>query len=120
MSDRDAPRLFDPALPDLDRNVAPVGHRHPETAVRAAVRALPRTGSKRRTVVEFVARAPATAEEIGAAYGWPHQSYSAAVSTLAADGWLVDSGERRATSAGNAAIVWALSPAARTALAESR
>lgn len=109
-------RLFDPSLPAADRNVAPVGRRHPDTARAAAERVLPRTGSKRRSVVELIARVALTAEEVGTRFGWPHQSYSATVSTLARDGWLEDSGERRTTSTGNDAIVWVLSREGRAAL----
>lgn len=73
---------------------------------------MPRTGTKRRAVFDLVREHERrtgiglTAEQVGATLGWPHQSYSAAVSTLAADGWLVDSGERRKTDSGNEAIVW--------------
>lgn len=117
MRDTDeAPRLFDPSLPEVDRNVAPVGRRHPDTAHAAAERALPRTGSKRRAVVERIARVALTAEEVGEAFGWPHQSYSATVSTLARDGWLEDSGERRTTTTGNDAIVWTLTREGRRLL----
>lgn len=105
------PTLFD-ALPDVDRNVAPVGRAHPDTAHQAARRALPRSGSKRRAVVDHVAVCPSTSEEIGDAFGWPHQSYSSAVSTLYADGWLEPSGVVRETSTGTSAIVWRLTAAA--------
>ncbi len=115
MSD-DSPTLFVPSLPAADRNVAPIGRRHPETSRAAAERALPRTGSKRRQTVEAIARRASTAEEVGDRFGWPHQSYSATVSTLARDGWLVDSGERRQTSTGNDAIVWVLSAEGRRIL----
>lgn len=108
--------LFDTGLPAVDRNVAPTGRHHPDTSRAAAERVLPRKGSKRRQVVEYVARHPATAEEIGDAFGWPHQSYSATVSTLASDRWLEASGATRRTSTGHYAIVWRLTPAGRRAL----
>jgi hypothetical protein len=91
----------------LDTPTAPVGHRHPETAKAAAARALPRTGSRRREAWELIqARGGLTAEEVGIETGWPHQTYSATVSTLAADGLVIDSGDRRPTLAGNPAIVY--------------
>jgi hypothetical protein len=38
------------------------------------------------------------------------QSATPAINTLARDGWLEDSGKRRLTRSGNAAIVWVAIP----------
>ena len=111
----DQPSLFDEAPPPdrrpVDADTAPVGRNHPDTAVDAAARALPRTGTRRREVFDLIAaRGGMTAEEVGKVLGLPHQSYSAAVSTLARDGWLVDSGRRHLTDAGNPAIIYRAAP----------
>lgn len=115
------PRLFDPALPPSGRDVAPVGHRHPETSKAAAERALPRTGSKRRHVLALIRRAGdrgMTCDEIEAETGWTHQSASPKVTGLRDDGWITDSGVRRTIRSGNEAIAWTLTDEARAALAE--
>lgn len=118
MPDLEQLDLFDAGLPAADRNVAPIGRRHPDTARAAGERALPRSGSKRRLTVDAIAVRPSTAEEIGDRFGWPHQSYSATVSTLVRDGWLEPDGTAtRPTSTGNDAIVWRLTGAALTARA---
>lgn len=98
----------------IDENVAPVGREHPETAHRAARRALPRTGSKRRAAWDWIDSRPegATAEEVGDHFGWEHQVYSPTISTLAHDGHLeavrTASGApvTRLTRAGNDAQVY--------------
>ena len=91
----------------IDDDAAPVGRDHPETAKAAAAKALPNTGTRKRLAYDFIGdQGGLTAEEVGTAFGWPHQTYSAAVSTLVRDGHLVDSGRRRLTRAGNPAIVY--------------
>lgn len=59
-------------------------------------------------VWEFVnaqGSAGATADEVGEHFGWQHQTYSSAVSTLKRDGLLVWSGRTRPTLSGNEAQV---------------
>lgn len=95
------------AKPSVARNVAPVGNRHPSTAKVTAEAALPRAGSKRRQVYDWIVRRRGlTDDQIEYLTGWSHQSVSAARNTLLTDGLIEDSGERATTRYGNDAIIW--------------
>lgn len=77
----------------VDAPVDPVGREHPETAKRQGRRMAPRLGTIRRAAYERIRQCGsygATAKEVGVALGLEskHQSYSPAVSTLKADGWI--------------------------------
>jgi hypothetical protein len=81
----------------------------PETSVIAGSTTLPQTGTKRRITYELIKDAGLFGlcdHEIEQKTGWLHQSASSARNTLMCDGWIVDSGQRRPTPAGNPAIVW--------------
>lgn len=93
----------------VDRPVAQVGRDHPATAKAAASAALPRSGSDRRRVLDLLAAVGAlgaTDDELEVALGLPHQTASARRNGLVADGWVVDSGEKRNTRGGHPAVVW--------------
>lgn len=98
-----------PGRMPVDRNVAPVGHAHPSTAINAAARVLPNTGTKRRLVLDAIrANAPGLCDwELERLFGWKHESASACRRSLVQDGWLVDTGlTRPVPDTGNPAIVW--------------
>jgi hypothetical protein len=62
---------------------------------------------RRNRIWLFIAeRGGATCWEVEQAFGALHQTVSAAISKLSADGVLVDTGERRPTGSGRLAIVW--------------
>ena len=85
-----------------------VGKGLPSTSHQMMRDALPSVGTRRRMVWDFIdsrGRYGATAEEVGLHFGWAHQTYSSAVSTLKRDGHLLRSGRKRATTAGNEADV---------------
>ena len=83
----DQPGLFDPGLPPRERDVAPVGRRHPDTSRAAAERALPRTGSKRRRTLHIIEeRGGVTCDEVEYLTGWSHQSASPIFTGLRDDG----------------------------------
>ena len=93
--------------PAIDRNVAP-SHKG-ETSRGAAARVLPSTGTKRRTVYDTIMANMSngmTCDEVCEATGMLVQSCTSAIHTLAQDGWLTDSGERRPTRTGTLAVVW--------------
>jgi hypothetical protein len=97
-----------PTEPAIDRPLARVGGRHPATARLAAARALPRTGSLRRTLYDALrlSRHGMTDDEMEFFLARPHQTVSSLRNGLMNDGWVVDSGLRRQTRYGNDAIVW--------------
>jgi hypothetical protein len=93
--------------PSIDRNTVITGKR--DTSRRAAAHVLPSTGTKRRTVYDAIMSNMAnglTCDEVCLATGMLVQSATSAIHTLARDGWLTDSGERRPTRTGVLAIVW--------------
>lgn len=98
--------LFALPRPDLDRNTTVLGREH--TSQVAAVRALPRSGSQRRRIYDLVKSTPGglTADDVQRITQLPTNSVNPRVHELAADGWLVDSGERRLTRYNSPAIVW--------------
>ena len=93
--------------PSIDRNTAPRGKA--STSRDAASRVLPSTGTKRRTVYDTIMGNMSngmTCDEVCEATGMLVQSCTSAINTLAADGWLTDTGERRPTRTGYMATVW--------------
>lgn len=107
------------ARESIDANVDVVAPTHAHAARETGRRMLPRSGAKRRAVYDWIlARGErgATADEVGEHFGWPHQSYSSAVSSLTASGWLTpapdgNGGHReRLTRHGNQATVWLALP----------
>ena len=65
------------------------------------------TAWRRNRICRFIdKRGGATCWEVEQAFGALHQTISAAISNLSADGVLVDTGERRPTGSGRKAIVW--------------
>lgn len=98
-----------PVKPKVDRRVAPVGHRHPETAKTAARRSMPKAGTRRGEVYRLIQRAGEqglTDDELEYKTGKSHQSVSATRNTLMNDGLIEASGFRRRTRWGNDAIAW--------------
>lgn len=88
----------------------------PETQQRAAMSALPRTGSDKMRVLLFLYEEDergATDWEIERALGMKHQTASARRYDLAKGGWIVESGVTRKTDTGNDAAVWVLSAEGR-------
>lgn len=54
----------------------------------------------------IIERGGSTADEVSARLNLPHQSASAGVTKLFQAGWIEDSGRRRLTRRGRAAVVW--------------
>lgn len=96
----------------VERDVAPVGLDHPLTSLRAAQRALPGTGTKRRMVLDALIESGGLCDwEIEARFRWKHESASACRRSLVTDGWVIDSGRTRPVpDTGNDAIVWIPAP----------
>jgi hypothetical protein len=97
------PRLFDPDGPGAARADGP------ETMRAAAESLRGQLGRLQALVLEAVraaGEAGMTDEELERALGLRHQSVSARRRELVLRGQLADSGDRRRTSSGRAAIVW--------------
>jgi len=85
-----------------------------ETSGEAWASVLASLGEIDRRILSYVRdRRGATTDECMNALGMVHQTASAQLSHMAASGLVVDSGARRPTRSGRAAIVWVL-PAVAT------
>lgn len=97
--------------PQVNRNVAPVGRRHPSTSFDAARKSLPKSGTRRYEVyrlIEAAGEQGMTDDELEYATARSHQSVSATRNTLFKDGLVKDSGTKRRTQWGNMAIAWVI------------
>lgn len=112
------------ALPAADAPHMP-GMNRTETTQAMREAALPRSGTLRHRMVMSLLNFPTTDDDLEVTLGRPHTSVSAARNGLVQQGWLqpyrID-GEvvKRPTRAGNPAIVWTVTPAARLRLALDR
>lgn len=97
------------------------------TSLQAAERALPKSGSRRRALVNILRHRPAlgcTDDELEVLLNLRHQTVSAARRTLVIDGWIQPMRTRegtpivRRTRTGAEAQVWTLTPGAFSALRE--
>jgi hypothetical protein len=112
LEDELEPHLLDPSQPRIGASHRDAG----DTESGAALAQLPKSGTDRRKVLNFIGEQGergATDEELS--LGIPLRLYTAAPrrNELRDGGWVVDSGRRRPTTTGTAAIVWVLSPAGR-------
>jgi len=92
----------------IDRNVVVIARNAQQTSVKAALRAQPRSGTKRRLVFDYLRTHDATDEEIERALNISGNTVRPIRGSLVKDGLIVDSGARRLTIAGNEAIVWSV------------
>jgi hypothetical protein len=93
----------------VNSNSVRVGRNHPDTSHQAAARAFPRSGTKKKIIYDMIVTSGMFGmcdHEIEQTLGWTHQTASSSRNALMNDGWVVDSGLRRATPQGNDAIVW--------------
>lgn len=92
--------------PAVDRNIVVLHHDPQRTSYAAAMRVLPKTGTKRKRVYDYLLTRSATDEEIETALGMSGNTVRPTRGSLVKDGWIKDSGITRPTRAGNDAIVW--------------
>ena len=91
--------------PALERQTTVLGKQ--ETSREAARVALGRSGTQRFRIYALVQMHDGlTADELEVATRIPMNSITPRINELVSDGWLVDSGLRRATRYGKQAIVW--------------
>lgn len=87
------------------------------TSEEAALRAMPRSSTRRFMVLEAIVaagEAGRTDDELIVELGLPHQSVGPRRLELVEGGWIEDSGQRRRTRTGADAIVWVLTEAGAT------
>ena len=95
-----------PSKPAVERNNVRVGTSAPATSKKAAERALPSSGTKRRMIYDAMVAAGEQGvcdHELEQMFGWVHQSASAARNSLMNDGWCQVSRVQRMTPQGNMA-----------------
>lgn len=105
--------LSDPA----ENTVGGVRRTDPETSAAAAYDVLPRTGTQRMRVLEFlVAQGDqgATDDETMTALAMEPSSAQTRRNELMKGGWVYDTGQVRPTHTGQDAIVWAVTPDGRS------
>ena len=112
------PRPPRPApLPDPGRDVKGKEHRAaPKTERAAARKAMPRTGTQRRLILDVIGAAGDDGmidEDIAKADGVADTAHRTRRNELVTDGWVVDSGRTRVTESGTDSIVWVLSDEGR-------
>ena len=93
----------------MESNSVRVSARHPDTSKLAGLKALPKSGTKKKIIYDLIKSKGILGlcdHEIEQELGWTHQSASAIRNTLMNDLWVEDSGLRRETPQGNLAIVW--------------
>ena len=93
-------------LPAINRNVVMIANEAKQTSVIAALRALPKTGTKRMLVFNYLRSRASTDEEIEQALNISGNTIRPIRGSLVRDGFVRDSNMRRLTVAGNEAIVW--------------
>ena len=99
--------------PDPEHLGTSTGKKHPETSHKAATRALLRSGTQRKTVLDLLKSAYPDGyidEEMVQILGMNPNSQRPRRVELVEDGWTIDSGLRRLTSYGEEAIVWRYIP----------
>lgn len=92
-----------------------------ETSKSAALEVMPRSGTQRMKVLEFIATCEdegATDEDVRVCLDMRYSSENARRLELVEGGWVKDSGRTRPTDTGNQATVWILTSLARSRVAD--
>jgi transcription initiation factor IIE alpha subunit len=93
----------------IDNNKVKIARNAQRTSVMAAERALPRSGTKRRLVYDFIERCGmrgATDDEIQATLNIDGNTVRPTRGSLVEDGYIIDTGTTRKNKHGNECIVW--------------
>ena len=94
----------------VDSNTVVRSNKLQRTSRDAAEKLLPRSGSMRRKLYEWIQQSGGRTDyELERELHCSHQSISASRRSLVVDGWLVDSGQTRKNLSGNDCIVWVTS-----------
>jgi hypothetical protein len=100
----------------IDHDNTLTGRRHPQTSVLAAARAMGRTGSGRRRVIEALAEADRTDEELQHDLRMAANTERPRRVELTAWGFVEATGLRRPGVSGAQSIVWTVTEFGRLAL----
>lgn len=93
----------------IESNWVKVAREAQRTSLMAAERALPRSGTKRRMVYDYIERCSlygATDDEIQTSLGLDGNTVRPTRGSLVEDGFVIDSGTTRKNKHGNECIVW--------------
>ena len=93
----------------IERNKIKVAHNAQATSVMAAEKALPKSGTKRRLVYDFIERRGmqgATDDEIESVLGIDGNTVRPTRGGLVEDGYIINTGTTRKNKHGNECIVW--------------
>lgn len=91
--------------PPVERNTVAAGRQ--ATSRAAAAGALPKSGTNRARILDYITKAGgATDEELELALNLSGNTVRPCRVSLVQDGWVVDSGKRRPVRSGNDAIIW--------------
>jgi hypothetical protein len=93
----------------VERNTVTIARNAQRTSIAAARRTLPRTGSIRKRIYDYLQQSGgATDEQIEDALHISGNSVRPSRGSLVEDGLVFDTGTERPTKSGNMAIVWAV------------
>ena len=93
----------------IDRNKVKVAHNAQNTSILAAEKALPKSGTKRRRVYDYISGRGlygATDDEIENALGIDGNTVRPTRGGLVEDGYIINTGTTRKNKHGNECIVW--------------
>lgn len=93
----------------IDHNKVKVAHNAQRTSLLAAEKALPKSGTKRRRVYDYIANRGllgATDDEIEGALGIDGNTIRPTRGGLVEDGYIINTGTTRKNKHGNECIVW--------------
>jgi hypothetical protein len=95
----------------VDDNIVFVANYASKTSRDAAEKVLPKSGSIRRSIYDFIkSNGQATDFELEQFLSGKHQTVSASRRSLVIDGFIMDSGRTKKNAEGNDCTIWVLAP----------
>lgn len=105
----DSHLVCDGRVPQVQRNTVTIARNAQRTSIAAAQRVLPRTGSIRKKIYDYLqTTGGATDEQIEDALHISGNSVRPSRGSLVDDGLVYDTGREHPTKSGNMAIIWAV------------
>jgi hypothetical protein len=98
-------------MANIDDNVVFIANYASNTSRAAAEKALPKTGSIRRRIYDYIYQSGGAADfQLEAKLNGKHQSISASRRSLVIDGFIADSGKTVKNPEGNECTLWIVAP----------